>query len=39
VELVLGMDLEELAMLRSEVDQLRESKNEECNDKTAQQKQ
>ena len=28
VELVLGMDLEELALLRSEVDQLRESKNE-----------
>ena len=28
VELVLGMDLEELAMLRSEVDQLRDSKNE-----------
>lgn len=28
VELVLGMDLEELAMLRSEVDQLRDSKDE-----------
>lgn len=28
VELVLGMDLEELALLRSEVDQLRESKDE-----------
>ena len=28
VELVLGMDLEELALLRSEVDQLRDSKNE-----------
>ena len=27
VELVLGMDLEELAMLRSEVDQLRDSKD------------
>ena len=28
IELVLGMDLEELAMLRSEVDQLRDSKDE-----------
>ena len=28
VELVLGMDLEELALLRSEVDQLRDSKDE-----------
>ena len=29
VELVLGMDLEELAMLRQEIDELRDSKEEE----------
>ena len=29
VELVLGMDLEELAMLRQEIDELRDSKKDE----------